>query len=44
MTKVQVRFFDDETLEGEAQELDFNEPDFLLEVDDAAGIDNNEMA
>ena len=44
MTKVQVRFFDDETLDGEAQELDFNEPDFLLEVDDSAGIDNNEMA
>lgn len=44
MAKIEVRFFDDETLEGEAQDLDFNEPDFLIEVDDSAGIENNEMA
>ena len=35
MAKVVVRFFDDETLEGVARDLDFDEPDFLVEVDDA---------
>lgn len=44
MTKVTVRFFDDENLEGHARELDFDEPDFLLEVHDPSGLDNNEMA
>ena len=42
--KVHVRFFDDETLEGRAQDLDFDEPDFIVEVEDVSGIDNNEMA
>jgi hypothetical protein len=42
--KVHVRFFDDETLEGKAQDLDFDEPDFIVEVDDVSGIENNEMA
>ena len=44
MANVIVRFFDDETLEGSARDLDFDEPDFLVEVDDAAGLDNNETA
>ncbi len=44
MAKVVVRFFDDETLEGVARDLDFDEPDFLVEVDDAAGLENNETA
>ena len=44
MAKVVVRFFDDETLEGIARDLDFDEPDFLVEVDDAGGLDNNETA
>jgi len=44
MAKVVVRFFDDETLEGVARDLDFDEPDFLVEVDDAGGLDNNETA
>ena len=44
MAAVKVRFFDDETLEGEAKELNFDEPDFLIEVDNASGLDNNEMA
>ena len=44
MAQVKVRFFDDEIMEGEARELDFDEPDFLVDVDDAAGIENNEMA
>ena len=30
MAKVVVRFFDDETLEGVARDLDFDEPDFLV--------------
>lgn len=34
MAKVVVRFFDDETLEGTARDLDFDEPDFLVEVDE----------
>src|SRR5438067_11772358 len=42
--KVHVRFFDDETLEGKAQDLYFDEPDFIVEVDDVSGIENNEMA
>lgn len=42
--RVSVRFFDDETIEGEAHELDFERPDFQLEVEGAAGIENNEMA
>src|SRR3989475_12639385 len=44
MAKVVVRFFDDETLEGIARDLDFDEPDFLVEVDDAGGLENNETA
>ena len=44
VAKVVVRFFDDETLEGVARDLDFDEPDFLVEVDDAGGLDNNETA
>src|SRR5487761_212296 len=44
MAKVVVRFFDDETLEGMARDLDFDEPDFLVEVDDAGGLENNETA
>jgi hypothetical protein len=44
MAAVKVRFFDDETLEGEAKELNFDEPDFLIDVDNASGLDNNEMA
>jgi hypothetical protein len=44
MAKVVVRFFDDETLEGVARDLDFDEPDFLVEVDDAGGLENNETA
>jgi len=41
---VKVRFFDDETLEGSAQDLDLDEPDFLLEIDDPSGLENSEMA
>jgi hypothetical protein len=44
MARVNVRFFDDETLEGEVRELDFDQPDFLLEVDDTNGLENNERA
>ena len=44
MAKVCVRFFDDEQLEGVARDLDFDEPDFLIEVDDAGGLENNETA
>ncbi len=44
MANVIVRFFDDETLEGSARDLDFDEPDFLVEVNDDAGLDNNETA
>ncbi len=44
MASVIVRFFDDETLEGSARDLDFDEPDFLVEVDDTAGLENNETA
>src|SRR6202521_584849 len=44
MAKVVVRFFDDETLEGVARDIDFDEPDFLVEVDDAGGLENNETA
>src|SRR5438309_939073 len=44
MANVTVRFFDDETLEGTARDLDFDEPDFLVEVDDSAGLENNETA
>ena len=42
--KVSVRFFDDETIEGVAHELNFEAPDFQLEVEGAAGLENNEMA
>jgi uncharacterized protein DUF6982 len=41
---VKVRFFDDETLEGEARDLDLDEPDFLLEIHDPSGFENSEMA
>src|SRR3979411_2931951 len=44
MAKVVVRFFDDETVEGVAPDLDFDEPDFLVEVDDAGGPGDNETA
>src|SRR5260370_11443546 len=44
MAKVVVRFFDDETLEGVARDLDFDEPDFLVEVDDAGGVGRHETA
>ena len=44
MANVIVRFFDDETLDGEARDLDFDEPDFLVEVDNSAGLENNETA
>lgn len=44
MATVKVRFFDDETLEGEVRKLDFDEPDFLIEVDDLGGLENNETA
>src|SRR6478735_9843077 len=44
MARIVVRFFDDETVEGVARDLDFDEPDFLVEVDDAGGLDNNETA
>ena len=44
MPTVRVRFFDDETLEGTAPNMSFDEPDFLLQVDDPSGLDNNEMA
>ena len=41
---VKVRFFDDETLEGEAQGLDLDEPDFILQIDDPSGFENSEVA
>ena len=44
MSHVNIRFFDDETMSGHARELDFDEPDFLVDVDDVAGIENNETA
>jgi hypothetical protein len=44
MARVVVRFFDDETVEGTARDIDFDEPDFLVEVDDAGGLENNETA
>jgi hypothetical protein len=44
MARVIVRFFDDETLEGVARDLDFDEPDFLVDVDETGGLDNNETA
>ena len=44
MASVIVRFFDDATLEGSARDIDFDEPYFLVEVDDAAGLENNETA
>lgn len=44
MARVNVRFFDDETLEGEVGELDFDQPDFVLDVDDTSGLENNEKA
>ena len=42
--QVSVRFFDDETMDGTAQQLSFDEPDFLLEVSNASGLENNETA
>ncbi len=44
MASVSVRFFDDETLDGVARDLDFDQPDFLIDVDPLGGIENNEMA
>src|SRR3954470_2451838 len=44
MARIVVRFFDDETVEGVARDLDFDEPDFLVEVDNSAGLENNETA
>lgn len=44
MAHVKVRFFDDEIMEGAARDLDFDEPDFIVDVEDVAGIENNEMA
>ena len=44
VAKINVRFFDDETLAGSAGDVDFDEPDFLVEVDDHTGIENNDMA
>ena len=44
MSLVKVRFFDDETLEGEAAELDLDEPDFLLQIHDPSGLENSEVA
>src|SRR5438128_10832928 len=44
MARIVVRFFDDETVEGAARDLEFDEPDFLVEVDDAGGPENNETA
>src|SRR5919199_3440726 len=44
VSKVTVRFFDDETLEGRPQDIDFDEADFLLHVEDPSGLDNNELA
>lgn len=42
--KVEVTFFDDERMEGLAKDLTFDELDFLLDVDDTSGIENNETA
>ena len=44
MSQVKVRFFDDETLVGEAAELDLDEPDFILEIHDPSGLENSEVA
>ena len=44
MAHVKVRFFDDEIMEGAARDLDFDEPDFIVDVDDVSGIENNDMA
>jgi len=44
MSHVKVRFFDDETLVGEAAELDLDEPDFILEIHDPSGLENSEVA
>ena len=44
MSQVSVRFFDDETMEGEARQLSFDEPDFLLEPSNVSGLENNETA
>src|SRR6202165_2884691 len=41
---VRVRFFDDETLEGTAQDLALDEPDFILEIHDPSGLENSEVA
>jgi hypothetical protein len=41
---VRVRFFDDETLEGEAADLNLDEPDFLLHIHDPSGLENSEIA
>src|SRR5260370_37628014 len=44
MAKLVVRFFDDETLEVVARDPDFDEPDVLVEVDDAGGLVQHETA
>lgn len=44
MSHVKVRFFDDETLIGEAAELDLDEPDFILEIHDPSGLENSQVA
>jgi len=44
MSHVKVRFFDDETLVGEAAELNLDEPDFILEIHDPSGLENSEVA
>ena len=44
MSHVKVRFFDDETLIGEAAALDLDEPDFILEIHDPSGLENSEVA
>jgi uncharacterized protein DUF6982 len=44
MALVKVRFFDDEVMTGNARELDFDEPDFIVDVEDLGSVENNEMA
>lgn len=44
MVRVSVRFFDDEVLTGESEELTFEDMDFMLDIDDGSGLDNNERA
>src|SRR5256885_2368091 len=42
MAKIVDCFFDEETIEGVAPESQFDESDFLVEVDEATGRENNE--